>query len=115
MEPKSKAGIRVVEIPAPIRAFLAAHLETLAGVFNRLNLVFPSEAGTPLDPKNIRRRHFAPALKALGISGIRQYDLRHTFIAMHVEAGTHLELEQNGLATATSASPWRCTGKSRAR
>ena len=94
-KPKSKAGMRVVEIPASMRPLLAAHLETLAGAPNPLNLVFPSETGTPLDPKNVRRRHFAPALKALGLSGIRQHDMRRTFIAMHVEAGTHPKLVQD--------------------
>ena len=72
-----------------------AHLETLAGVHNPLGLVFPSETRTPLDPKNIRRRHFAPAVKALGFSGIRQHDMRRTFIAIHVEAGTHPKLVQD--------------------
>jgi integrase len=93
-ERKSKAGIRVMEIPAPMRPLLVAHLETLARVPNPLNLVFPNEAGTPLDPKNIRR-HFAPALKALGLSGIRHHDMRRTFIAIHVEAGTHPKLVQD--------------------
>jgi integrase len=93
--PKSKAGICVVEIPAPTRPPLAARLETLTAVRNPLNLVFPSEVGTPLDPKNIRHRHFAPALKGLGLSGIRQHDMRRTFIAMHVEAGTHPKFVQD--------------------
>jgi integrase len=95
VEPKSKAGRRVVEIPAALMPFLVAHLQTLSGVPNPLDLVFPSKAGTPLYPKNIRRRHFAPALKALGITGIRQHDFRRTFIALHVEAGTHPKLVQD--------------------
>ena len=95
VEPKSKAGIRVVEIPEPMLPLVAAHLETLNGVHNSLELVFPSEAGTPIDPKNVRRRHFAPAMKAMGISGIRQHDMRRTFIAVHVEAGTHPKLVQD--------------------
>jgi integrase len=94
-KPKSRAGIRVVEIPEPMRPLLDAHLATLAGAPNPLDLVFPSEAGTPLDPKNVRRRHFAPAMKALGIRGVRQHDLRRTFIAVHVEAGTHPKLVQD--------------------
>ena len=67
VKPKSKAGIRVVEIPAPLVPLVAAHLETLHGLPNPLDLVFPSEAGTPLYPKNVRRRHFVPAMQALGI------------------------------------------------
>ena len=66
-----------------------------AGLPNPLDLVFPSETGTPLYPKNIRRRHFLPALQALGIMGVRQHDFRRTFIALHVEAGTHPKLVQD--------------------
>ncbi len=92
-EPKSRAGRRVVEIRGPLVPFLVAHLEDLRGP-NPLDLVFPSQTGTPLYPKNIRRRHFAPALRALGITGIRQHDFRRSFIAFHVEAGTHPKLVQ---------------------
>jgi len=59
-----------------------------------LSLVFPSEDGTPLSPGNVRRRYFAPALKAIGVKGIRPHDFRRTFIALHVEAGTHPKLVQ---------------------
>ena len=93
VEPKSRAGRRVVEIPGALVPFLVAHLEGLRGP-NPLGLVFPSQSGAPLYPKNIRRRHFAPALRALGITGIRHHDFRRTFIALHVEAGTHPKLVQ---------------------
>jgi integrase len=93
VEPKSRAGKQVVEIPAGLVPLLIAHRESLNGS-NPLNLVFPSQSGTPLYPKNIRRRHFLPALQALGITGIRQHDFRRTFIALHVEAGTHPKLVQ---------------------
>ncbi len=85
----------MVEIPTPLVPFLVAHLEAMSGRLNPLDLVFPSEEGTPLYPKNVRRRHFDPALKALGITGIRQHDFRRTFIALHVEAGTHPKLVQD--------------------
>lgn len=93
-EPKSEAGKRVVEIPAPLAPFLVAHHEAQNGSPNPLGLVFPSEDGTPLYPGNVRRRYFAPALKALGLKGIRPHDFRRTFIALHVEAGTHPKLVQ---------------------
>ena len=93
VEPKSKAGKRVVEIPAGLVPLLIAHRASLDGS-NPLNLMFPSQTGTPLYPKNIRRRHFLPALQALGIVGVRQHDFRRTFIALHVEAGTHPKLVQ---------------------
>lgn len=93
VEPKSRAGRRVVEIPAPLVQFLQAHLASLKGP-NPLGLVFPSKTGAPLYPKNIRRRHFLPALQTLGIVGVRQHDFRRTFIALHVETGTHPKLVQ---------------------
>ncbi len=94
VEPKSEAGKRVVEIPGPLVPFLVAHRQEQNGAPNPLGLVFPSEDGTPLHPGNVRRRYFAPALKALGLSGIRPHDFRRTFIALHVEAGTHPKLVQ---------------------
>ena len=42
----------------------------------------------------MRRRHFDPALKALGLTRFRPHDFRRTFIALHVEAGTHPKLVQ---------------------
>lgn len=94
VEPKSKAGVRVVEIPGPLVPFLAAHRATQNGGPNPLGLVFPSEDGTPLYPGNVRRRVFTPALTALGLTGIRPHDFRRTFVALHVEAGTHPKLVQ---------------------
>jgi hypothetical protein len=61
---------------------------------NPVGLVFPSKTGSPLYPKNIRRRHFLPALQALGITGIRQHDFRCTFASLHVASGTHPKLVQ---------------------
>jgi integrase len=93
VEPKSRAGKHVVEIPAGLVPLLTAHCRSLNGS-NPLNLVFPSRTGTPLYPKNIRRRHYISGLQALGITGVRQHDLRRSFVAIHVEAGTHPKLVQ---------------------
>ncbi len=111
VKPKTKAGSRVVEIPAPMVPLVAAHLETLDGLPNPLDLVFPSEASTPLDPKNIRRRHFVPAMKALGVTGIRQHDFRRTFIALHVEAKTHPKLVQERVGHSSIALTMDVYGK----
>ena len=70
------------------------HLAEQNGGPNPLGLVFPSEDGTPLYSGNVRRRVFTPALATLGLTGIRCHDFRRTFIAMHVEAGTHPKLVQ---------------------
>lgn len=93
-EPKSEAGKRVVELPAVLVPFLQAHLERQNGSPNPHRLVFYTKEGTPLEGRNVRRRHFQPALKALGLTGIRPHDFRRTFIAAHVEAGTNPKLIQ---------------------
>jgi len=96
-DPKSEAGKRAVELPSVLVPFLLAHQEQQNGEPNPHNLVFCTGEGTPMDGRNVRRRHFQPALKALGISGIRPHDFRRTFVAMHVEAGTHPKLVQTRL------------------
>ncbi len=98
VEPKSKAGIRVVEIPGPLVPFLVAHREAQNGDPNPHGLVFPSEDGTPRYPGNVRRRVFTPALTGLGLKIIRPHEFRRTFVALHVEAGTHPKLLQERIA-----------------
>jgi integrase len=93
-EPKSEAGRRVVEVPPVLVPFLEAHRERQNGAATPDGLVFSTRQGTPLEGRNVRRRHFQPALKALGLTGIRPHDFRRTFIALHVEAGTHPKLVQ---------------------
>lgn len=92
--PKSQAGNRTVEIPAPLLVGLQQYRAWRNGSVQGDALVFSTESGTPLMQRNVRRRHFAPALKALGLSGIRPHDFRRSFVAIHVAAGTHPKLVQ---------------------
>jgi integrase len=53
-------------------------------------LVFPAWNGRPWDDedwRNWRRRIFAPAAKAAGLSGFRPYDLRHSFVSLLIAEG----------------------------
>ncbi len=93
--PKSEAGDRTVEIPPDLVPFLGAHRERQNGGLNPHGLVFCTKQGPPLDGRNVRRRHFEPALKRLGLTGVRLHDFRRTFIALHVRAGTHPKLVQD--------------------
>ena len=43
------------------------------------DLVFPSPAGTILDPDNLFHRYFQRVLAKAGLRKIRLHDLRHTF------------------------------------
>lgn len=94
VEPKSEAGTRVVEIPPPLVRGLEGYRAWRNGAVTPEALVFSTKYGTPLQQRNLRRRHFQPALKALGLTGIRPHDFRRTFVAMHVAAGTHPKLVQ---------------------
>jgi integrase len=52
---------------------------------NADNLVFPNNLGNPLDPNEVVRRHFYPALSAAELPKIRFHDLRHTYASLKIE------------------------------
>ena len=55
-----------------------------------IGLVFPSRSGgvwSEHDYRNWRRRIFAPAATAAGVTGTRPYDLRHSFASLLLAQG----------------------------
>jgi integrase len=54
------------------------------------DLVFPSQAGTPIKPDNIAVRYMQPALEAAGLRRLRFHDLRHTFGSLLIQDGASL-------------------------
>jgi integrase len=59
----------------------------LGSKWTSLNLVFPSDVGTPLSVRNLDRRHFKEILIAAKLPDIRLYDLRHTCATLLLAAG----------------------------
>ncbi len=53
-------------------------------------LVFPSEAGTPIEMNNFSERVFKPLLTQAGLRRIRFHDLRHTFGSLLIQTGASL-------------------------
>jgi len=53
-------------------------------------LVFPSEAGTPIEMNNFSERVFKPLLTRAGLRKIRFHDLRHTFSSLLIQGGASL-------------------------
>jgi integrase len=53
-------------------------------------LVFPSKAGTVLDPSNLFHYHFLPCLEHAGLRRFRFHDLRHTFGSLLIQDGASL-------------------------
>lgn len=87
--PKTRAGRRVVTLPAVVADDLAAHIDTysLPGVEG---LVFPNRGGRPLQSGTFTANTFKPALVRAGIDRqTRIHDLRHTAVALAVKAGAH--------------------------
>jgi len=97
--PKSKRSIRAIGMSPTLRDLLWLH--KLDAPVNDLDLVFPSENGTPLDPDNLRHRVFDTALQRAGLRRIRIHDLRHTFASLLIHQGENLKYVQSQLGHAS--------------
>jgi integrase len=53
-------------------------------------LVFPSRAGTPLDPDNIRTRTLKPIFEEAGVPWAGWHCLRHTYASLQLARGANL-------------------------
>ena len=68
-------------------------------------MVFPNEAGGPINHNNLVNRHFNPALKAAGLPKIRFHDLRHTY-SLLIEQGENIKYIQNQLGHSSPTVTW---------
>src|SRR6478672_7964021 len=85
---------RRVDMSKQLRAVLTTHKESAllrAFQFGKTSvaddLIFPSEAGTPISPDNIGPRYMEPALEQAGLRKFRFHDMRHTFGSLLIQAG----------------------------
>jgi integrase len=81
--PKTKTSNRKIDLGPTVLTELKKW--KLACPQNEIDLVFPNEAGEPINYSNMVRRHFLPALKAAGLTRIRFHDLRHTNVSLRLE------------------------------
>lgn len=96
--PKTKRSARRVEIPEALAQALRSHkarqneAKLLNGPsYNQQDLVFCSEAGTPITPRNLVRQ-FKQLLKKAGLHDIRFHDLRHTHATWMLEEGINSKI-----------------------
>jgi integrase len=87
--PKSKYGRREVRVPPSLATSLRAHLATQPDQ-DSTALAFPSEAGGPLDPGNLRRRVLKPLAEEVDAPWAGFHTFRHTFASLHLSQGTNL-------------------------
>ncbi len=88
--PKTKAGKRTIGIPSFVARSLAVHVDLYA-LPGEQGLVFPSTDGEPMRRSNFRRRVWEPATQAVGMTGFRFHDLRHTAATLAAASGTSLK------------------------
>ena len=108
-EPKTEKSRRTVPLPRSAVAALREHrkrqaAEQLAAghLWERSGLVFTSEIGTALEPRNVLRRFEALAERA-GLSGVHLHTLRHSAASFLLAAGTHTKVVQEHLGHSSYA------------
>jgi len=91
-KPKTKTSDRRVDLgPAMIRALKKWKL---ACPPNKLDLIFPSEAGNPLQEACMVRKYYKPALEKAEVPKIRFHDMRHTYASLLIEQGENIKYIQ---------------------
>ncbi len=93
--PKTERSRRTIDFPAFVAELLIQEQQIVKE--NRLlagdrwlehGLVFPSQAGTALEERNVLRR-FQTICEDIGLPKLRLYDLRHTHASLLINEGVH--------------------------
>ncbi len=84
--PKTRAGRRMIPLPAFVMQELNSHMATYPGK----EYVFEGAQGGILRSRSWSQRYYKPALAKAGLSGVRVHDLRHTAVSMWIRAGVDL-------------------------
>jgi integrase len=102
-EPKTERSRRSVPLPRTAVETLKAHRSRqlaerlMAGpAWQQTDLVFATEVGTALEPRNVLRRFDALAQRA-GLVGVHLHTLRHSAASFLLAAGTHTKVVQEHL------------------
>ena len=108
-EPKTRKSRRTLDLPVLVVDALRAHRTRQAAerlvageLWVDLDLVFPSERGTLMDPRNFRRQ-FDRVAKAAGLDDLHPHLLRHSAVSLLSAAGVPLEQVADVAGHATTA------------
>ncbi len=95
--PKSKASRRRVTLPPTVARELDYHIDRYPGAF-----VFTNANGEPINHASFSGNHWKPALVKAGLNRqLRIHDLRHTAVAIAIQAGAHPKTIQSRLGHAS--------------
>lgn len=107
--PKTDRSRRTVPLPQAAVTALRAHQagqhaerQALGPVWQDHDLVFTTEIGTPLEPRNVARR-FAAHAHAAGLPKATLHTLRHTAASLLLATGTHTKIVQEHLGHSSYA------------
>ena len=91
-----------VETLTAHRVRQGAERQTAASTWRETGLVFTTEIGTPLEPRNVLRRFELLAERA-GLKGVHLHTLRHSAASFLLAAGTHTKVVQEHLGHSSYA------------
>jgi integrase len=98
MGPTKTKQNRGLTLPRFLAEMLAEHLAEFSNPKDPDALVFSGERGAPIRQSVFRQRVFKPAaFRAKLPPGVRPHDLRHTAVALAIEAGWHAKKIQDML------------------
>ena len=107
--PKTEKSRRFVTLPRSAVEVLRgqrvrqAEERLRAGIaWTDCGLVFTTESGTPLEPRNVLRR-FQTVAGRLGLEGVGLHTLRHSAASFLLAAGTHTKVVQEHLGHSSYA------------
>ena len=100
VKPKSRNSIRRIAISPVLRQALEQHRLTVMKL--DIDLVFANDNGLPLDPDNLIKREFHPALDRAGLRRIRFHDLRHSYASLLISQGENIKFIQSQLGHASA-------------
>ncbi len=108
-EPKTERSRRAVPLPRAAVEALKAHRSRQAAerhaagaAWQGMGLVFATEVGTPLEPRNVLRR-FDVLARGAGLEGVHLHTLRHSTASFLLAAGTHTKVVQEHLGHSSYA------------
>lgn len=94
---KTAAGTRTLYLPSVVLDALRRQRKGSTS-----DLVFPSLAGTHMEPQNLARRHWRPLLERAGLPPLRLHELRHSAVSLLLALGVPPHIVQRIVGHADS-------------